>query len=187
MSDEINSSVLANYRLFVTRLDELCGKITNTLSSAISCRPGCSSCCCHLTVFPVEAAAVTAAVAIKLHALPSKEVRLLKERTALAKTESCPFLIESLCLLYEDRPIICRTHGLPLLVRADGEKRLDFCPENFREIASLPGSMVIDIDTLNQTLVAINAKFLKESPDSRFRGKERFTLAEVIKLALSEL
>ena len=174
-----NSSVLANYRLLVSRVDEICLNINSSFEAAINCRPGCSDCCCHLTIFAVEAAVLAEA----LQQLPLTDINLLAELADLPEAAPCPFLMDNLCLVYGDRPIICRTHGLPILTGTDGENRLDFCPENFRDITSFPGSSIVNIDAVNQALVAINAQFVKETPDNRFRGKERFSFAEVIRLA----
>jgi len=181
MSYRTNSSIFANYRLLVSRVDELCRNITGSFETAINCRPGCSDCCRHLTIFPVEAAALANA----LQRLPETAVRLLAESPGMPGA-SCPFLSDSLCLVYENRPIICRTHGLPILTETEGQRRVDFCPENFRDMASLPGSGIVNLDALNQALVAINAQFVKETDDHRFREKERFSFAEVIRMVLEK-
>jgi len=182
MSVHNSSPFLINYRLLVSRVDELCRSINCSFKTAINCRPGCSDCCRHLTIFPVEAAALAEA----LQELPTTAVNLLAKLADQPEEGPCPFLRDGLCLAYEDRPIICRTHGLPILTESDGEKRIDYCPENFRDITSLPGSGIVNIDAVNQALVAINAKFVNESPDARFRQKERFSLAEVIRIALEK-
>jgi Fe-S-cluster containining protein len=180
MSDSTNSSLFANYRLLVSRVDELCREINSSFKTAINCRPGCSACCRHLTIFPVEAAVLVKA----LQRLPLTSVELLAELPDLTEEGPCPFLRKGLCRVYEDRPIICRTHGLPILTEAGGERRVDFCPENFRDMASLPGSGIVNLDALNQALVAINAQFVNETDDNRFREKERFSFADIIRMAL---
>lgn len=181
MPDSVNSSTLANYHLLVDRVDELCRSISSDYRAEINCRAGCSGCCRHLTVFPVEAAALAAALQQLLPTL----AHLLSARAALPVSGSCPLLADHLCLAYEARPIICRTHGLPILTVSDGDKRLDYCPENFCHTTSLAGSSIINIDNLNQALVAINAQFVTIKVDSVFHHKERFTIAEVIGLALA--
>jgi hypothetical protein len=71
-----------------------------------------------------------------------------------------------------------------LLADDAGVKTVDCCPENFREMESLPGSAVIDLETLNSALVAVNALFVTKNDDECFKGKDRFTIAAVIFLAL---
>jgi len=44
---------------------------------------------------------------------------------------ACTFLYEGQCSIYEARPLICRTQGLPLFVAS--ENVLDYCPLNFKD------------------------------------------------------
>jgi len=164
---------LENYLALLSRVDELCGRTAERFESQISCRPGCDACCRHLSIFAVEAAALNAA----LGALAEPDAALIRLKAGNAAPEDpCPLLQDGLCLLYQARPIICRTHGLPLLITRAGESGVDFCPENFRELSSIPGSAVIDLDRLNAALAAINALFLQSFP-----GPERVTVAEAVK------
>lgn len=178
-----NSTELDNYRLLVNRIDELADRIDRLFAEQINCRPGCSSCCRHLTLFPVEAAALVAA----LRKLPASSRQVLADRGEMAENGPCPLLSDSRCLAYADRPIICRTHGLPLLTEIDGEKRVDFCPENFRGMTSLPGDGVMNLETINRTLVAINAQFVHDTADPDISGKERFSIAEIVRMATGKL
>lgn len=163
---------LDNYLALVSRVDQLCAQTVSRFESHISCRRGCDACCRHLSVFAVEAAAIREA----LSALPEAEAELIRGKAELAAADApCPLLEDGLCLLYEARPIICRTHGLPLLISRDGERAVDFCPENFQGLTGIPGSAVLDLDRLNETLAAINALYLQEFP-----GPERLTLAEAL-------
>ena len=163
---------LRNYLALLERVDQLCHGTQTRLASRISCRPGCDACCRHLSVFAVEAAALKEA----LNALPAAEADLIRQRARQAGPEApCPLLHDGLCQLYRARPIICRTHGLPLLISRDGESGVDFCPENFRGLESIPGSEVIDLDRLNALLTAVNALFLRSSP-----GPERLTVARAL-------
>ena len=165
---------LENYLTLLLRVDELCGRTAERLASHLSCRPGCDACCRHLSVCAVEAAALRQA----LRELPEAEAALIRQKALQSAPESpCPLLHEGLCLLYRARPIICRTHGLPILIQRDGESGVDFCPENFRELARIPGSDVIDLERLNSVLAAINALYLKLA-----LGPERLTVAEALSL-----
>jgi len=166
---------LANYLAFLERVDKLCAKITAEFAAEILCRAGCSGCCRHLNLFPVEAANLADAVG-KL----SPEIKeLLAGRTDWPEEGSCPLLLDDCCLVYRERPVICRTHGLPLLTEVEGERLVDFCEENFRGVTSLSGDMVIDLDTLNRTLVAINGRFELETRAISFCNK-RYSIAEII-------
>lgn len=163
---------LENYRALLQRIDEMCRATAERFEAHLACRPGCDSCCRHLSIFTVEAAALTRALA----QLPPEQAEVIRQAAAQAETEGpCPLLKGGLCLLYEARPIICRTHGLPLLVTRDDSKEIDFCPENFQGLASIPGSAVLDLERLNAALAAINALYLRSCP-----GPERLTLAQAL-------
>jgi len=165
---------LENYLALVDRIDELCQRTAQTFEQQISCRAGCDACCRHLSIFAVEAAALRQA----LRELPREAAALVRQAAISAgPNDPCPLLHNGLCLLYAARPIICRTHGLPLLVNRDGASSVDFCPENFRDLPSIPGSAVIDLERLNTMLAAINALYLQEFP-----GPERLTIAEALAL-----
>jgi Fe-S-cluster containining protein len=167
-------SGLENYLSLLGRVDELCSNTAERFDSQITCRPGCDACCRHLSIFAVEAAAVKAA----LSALAEPDAALIRHKAGMTGAEdACPLLHDGLCLLYRARPIICRTHGLPLLITRDGTSGVDFCPENFQNLSSIPGSAVIDLDRLNAALTAINALFLQSHP-----GPERMPLAQVLLL-----
>ena len=152
---------LENYLALKSRVDELCSSTARRFDAQISCRPGCDSCCRHLSVFAVEAAALHEA----MRAVAEADAALIRQAAAHATLQApCPLLRNGLCLLYQARPIICRTHGLPLLISRDGESGVDFCPQNFRELSSIPGDAVIDLDRLNATLAAINVLYLQSFP-----------------------
>jgi len=165
---------LSNYRQLVARVDALCARIEGDFRERIACRRGCDGCCRHLSLFPVEAAALAAALTEAPAALAA-EIR--KRARAAAEDGPCPLLKDGVCLLYEARPLICRTHGLPLLGRRDGERFIDYCPLNFQGMESLPASAVIDLETLNATLTAVNRLFVKESGGDEARAEERISIA----------
>jgi uncharacterized protein len=168
---------LENYRALLQRVDEICQQTATRFASEISCRPGCDACCRHLSIFAVEAAALHRA----LNQLPVKDAEFIRQAATDCPPDApCPLLHDGLCLIYRARPIICRTHGLPLLVNRDGASGVDFCPENFQGAESIPGSAVIDLDRLNATLLAINTLFVQSFP-----GPERLTMAQAL-LRLSD-
>ena len=167
---------LDNYRQLLARVDALCLEIGSILQGQITCSEGCSSCCTSITIFPVEAAALQAALA----ALPTEAAATIRRHVEEhADGERCPLLSRHRCLLYDARPVICRTHGLPIIFAADNGKQVDCCPLNLSESESLPGTAIIDLDRLNSVLVAVNALYLTQcdAPDDT---PERLTIAEAI-------
>ena len=159
MTNEKTDS-MRNYRELVRRVDSLCDAIGTRLAGHLTCRKGCDACCLHLSLFPVEASVLAEAV----KNLPAPQLDKLRERAINARPDGpCPLLEDHVCLVYQARPMICRTHGLPILSRIDGDAKVDFCPENCQELSALSGDTVIDIDRLNAALTAINALFLRET------------------------
>jgi len=162
----------------VARVDSLCREIRAVLSGRITCSEGCSSCCTAITLFPVEAAALNAA----LEALPdARQVAIRLHVAEHAGRERCPLLENHRCLLYAARPIICRTHGLPIIYSEGSERKVDCCPLNLGEGEQpLSGSAIIDLDRLNMLLVAVNALFLSHADAGGL--PERLTIAEALKV-----
>lgn len=162
------SHFLDNYKQLTARVDALCNGIAATLGEQIACSAGCSSCCTAITVFPVEAAAMRET----LENLPDIQTEKIRRHVSEhAVDERCPLLLHHHCMLYDARPIICRTHGLPIVYTSDGQRNSDCCPLNLTEAESLPGSSVIDLDKLNTLLVAVNATYLSqtETPETEIR------------------
>ena len=86
----------------------------------------------------------------------------------------CSFLTASgQCLIYQVRPLICRSHGAPVLVPLEGEREaLDACELNFLQgMSHLRQGDWIGVETLNTQLSLINILIYKE------RSGERVTLS----------
>jgi Fe-S-cluster containining protein len=167
---------LRNYRELVSRVDALCRRIEDDFREHLACRKGCSDCCRHLSLSRVEAAALGHA----LSAQPPARIAHIRERAQGAGPDGpCPLLDDGICLLYEARPLICRTHGLPVMVKREGERQVDFCPENFRGLASLPAQAVIDLETLNATLAAVDGLFAAEAGSIDLPSK-RLAIADAL-------
>jgi uncharacterized protein len=170
------NAALDNYRKFVTQVDALCNGIKGALHEHILCAEGCSACCASITIFPVEAAALNAA----LELLSTEEADAIRRHVKeFADGERCPLLLRHRCLLYAARPIICRTHGFPILYTENDKRRMDCCPLNLERCESLPGSAVIELDRLNTILVAINSLFISQAGQTSDLP-ERLSIAEAI-------
>jgi uncharacterized protein len=171
---------LGNYRNLVAKVDEHLSRISIEYGDLISCRKGCDGCCRHISLFPVEAVAMAASLR---EFSPAKSAHIRKlARTACAG--ACPLLENGSCLLYAYRPIICRTHGFPLLTDREGEKSLDFCPKNFKDVASFSASAVMNLDLLNTTLASINALFIASCDIYPCLPKNRLSVADALLLDL---
>ncbi len=150
---------LENYHRLLEKVDNLCEGIATLLGDALTCHVGCSSCCQAISVFPVEAAAMIEAAG----KLPAEQQAFLKQRLTLAPDDGrCPLLFNERCLLYQARPLICRTHGYPILLVEGQDKRVDVCPLNCIGMVQMPGEAMIDLERLNELLVSINLLYLRE-------------------------
>jgi Fe-S-cluster containining protein len=166
---------LENYKQLTARVDALCNAIAADLGEQIACSAGCSSCCTSITVFPVEAAAMREA----LENLPDQQAEKIRRHIAEhADDERCPLLLHHRCMLYETRPIICRTHGLPIVYSTDGQRNSDCCPLNLTEAESVSGSSVVDLDKLNTLLVAVNSIYMSQTESAETEA--RVTIAEAL-------
>lgn len=175
------NDLLQNYHNLVGKIDSLCNGVMTQCADSISCRKGCDSCCRHFSVFWVEAVNLARYVA----ALPQKQAALLRKKAGeLAGQDACPLLFDGACSLYAARPIICRTHGLPILTRSETTQSVDFCPKNFTQVDTIPGHLVIDLDTLNNTLVAINALFVSRYFDGSPPPTERLAIVDALFLKI---
>ncbi len=169
------SDALENYKQLITRVDALCTAIAATLGEQITCAAGCSSCCTSISIFPVEAAAMRET----LESLPHRRAEEIRQHVSEhAAEERCPLLHHHHCLLYESRPIICRTHGLPIIYTSEGQHTSDCCPHNLTDVTSISGTSVIDLDKLNTLLVAVNSIYLSQT--DRAETPVRLTIAEAV-------
>jgi uncharacterized protein len=159
--------MLANYRGLLAEVDRISSALEARYDAHLECKPGCTSCCRHdLTVFEVEAASVRAALLNlpqETQAIIIEQAEGVRARKALGQRHTCPFLIDSRCSIYELRPVICRTQGLPLLIKTeDGTDAVDFCPVNF----SAPGAYgeldpqyLLPLDFINVKLALANITY----------------------------
>jgi Fe-S-cluster containining protein len=160
---------LDHYRRLRDRIDRRSGRLVDMHCKHITCKAGCSDCCTDFSVFPVEYHAI-------LDDLRGAGIRELPDGGDAA----CAFLRDGLCTLYRFRPLICRTHGLPVAFLTDddgaAQMAVSFCPKNFGDAA--PADLefgpqnTLDLDDLNQELSEINERFTADagaSPSARPR------------------
>lgn len=166
---------LNNYRNLLAKIDELCRGIETRLGDKITCHEGCSSCCTHLSLFPVEAEALAQALTEASEELCER----IRNRARTADAEQCPLLEQNRCLLYASRPVICRTHGLPVLLNEEGGGRVDLCRLNGQGLETLEPADILDLERLNALLSTINNLFVQQQyPEGkRPQGRVPMSLA----------
>ena len=148
---------LQRYLELLNRIDKQTKRLVALHRKALVCRPGCTSCCTNLSVYPVE-----------FHAIRQAMTRagMDPEKLTFDTSASCGFLNEGLCRIYPFRPIICRTHGLPILFLDDSSGEysweVSFCELNFsgRGNIEFTDEMLLDIEEINTDLSRINHDFI---------------------------
>lgn len=190
----------AAYDRLTADIERFAAVLRARFPTAITCRLGCTGCCRqHLTVSPIEAdrlrrfvAALDAATKARLR----RQAQATRQREALLFRDAppqpttfppepeqsvpCPALLDGACAVYPARPVICRTHGFPLLYLDDDDNGLlEICPLNFTDDeAAVTERDVFDMTLVNTRLAAANLAFDAEGG--------RRSIAEVILTATDE-
>jgi Fe-S-cluster containining protein len=133
----------------------------------VQCAKGCSSCCvAGLSVCAVEAARVRGALAELGPSLRSK----VRAQATNPKRTQCVFLVDDACAVYEARPMVCRTQGLPLAyetgtipaerlsARAADGRDLTWCPLNYTEKAP-EASEIVDAMAIDKGVATLNRAY----------------------------
>lgn len=167
-------TILKTYNQLVVAIEKDMRRLESVHSGALQCRPSCDHCCAPFSLLPIEAAIVRKAHE-KLHA----ESKSIVSRQARDQNAQCPFLIQSTCSIYPSRPIICRTHGLPIAYIDEEKEAIEVsaCPINFPDHALFEREGLLFMDPFNAKLAEINYDF------ARSRGivaTARMTLHEII-------
>jgi Fe-S-cluster containining protein len=108
---------------FHKAVDEVAAPVELANAARLKCRAGCADCCVDgLTVFAIEAEEIALHHAAVLEEEPHPP-------------GGCAFLdAEKRCRIYEHRPYVCRTQGLPLRwIEDEGDEiyeARDICPLN---------------------------------------------------------
>lgn len=112
----------AALRVLHADIDREAGRVAKRHAERLRCGRGCSACCLdELTVRPIEADRIR-------EAHPA-----LPRDAAAGPVGACAFLdAEGACRIYDDRPSVCRSQGLPLRVLYESEageieERRDIC------------------------------------------------------------
>jgi Fe-S-cluster containining protein len=142
-NDPLAAAVLEKYHSLAALIDSHSEKTTASLKDEIVCGPGCDDCCLLSSVSAVEAQVIMEYTAL--------------HKIAALKNDKCPFLNGGLCSIYPARPVICRTHGLPVMI--DGEAHS--CEKNFTGSSDIGPEFILDLDTVNSHLAAVNLAWIK--------------------------
>ena len=160
-NDDASDDVLAEYLAVVAKVDAAASAAFALASDAVVCARGCDACCAPgLSVLPVEA---------------ERLARHLEQHPPVAgalgrRADRCVFLDDDgACGVYEARPLLCRTHGLPLITGTVDEARAargplrvidnaSVCELNFKGRAPRPAE-ILDAGRILALLVTVDRRF----------------------------
>ncbi len=154
MTDKANSGHQTSHLdALRARVDAFFVRVKGAHPGQMQCRRGCSACCQRdLRLLPVEWEPLAAAVL----ALPPEDRAAI--RTAIdagpGRGDQCVLLAgDGSCRAFEARPLVCRSHGLPVRL---GAARTT-CHLNFLgALPTLPDADVLDQTQLSVTLGLID-------------------------------
>lgn len=176
------------YDRLTAEVDQFLDGVYRRIGAGMVCGPGCDACCRNsLTLLPVEAFRLREGFDGLAASEKQKVTNACQALASEGRQGPCPVLHDGRCLLYEHRPLVCRTHGFPLYSTEFAERGgtpVDFCPLNFTEgskVETIPGESILNIDILNRKLFLVNKQFIDDMgwrhlvPDARIDMKELFT------------
>ena len=173
----MNSSgkvVFTPYFTLRKEIDSLCESLEKVHEKHLNCKKGCDLCCMAISVFPVEFYAIKAEL----------DFEVLTDLPVPKDEEQCRFLVDHSCTIYKSRPLICRTHGLPLLYMSmeSDEYELSLCELNFTEydFEDFDEENTYPMDRINSQLYQINKKFVGGFEGGKYHEQERIPLAKLI-------
>ena len=158
-----------------SEIDSLSETLEKEHQKHLSCKSGCDLCCMDYNIFPVEFYSILNELQIqkfKTKQLPKKEKEI----------SICVFLNEHKCTIYRSRPIICRTHGLPLLYNNDDDEwELSTCELNFTDFnfGQFSEKNTFAQDKYNSKLFVLNRNFVANFSDKKFDEKELIPLKKL--------
>lgn len=151
---------------------------------------GCRSNCC-LTRFDHHTLIEVLSIHFGLRALPVDRRRRIRAAAESAKTKMielqprqeslrvmCPLNEKERCVLYEQRPMICRLHGIPhVLHRPDGRTRTGPGCDDFYRQCGRGAAALLDRTPLYMAMADLERR-LREKLN--YRQKIKMTVAEII-------
>lgn len=151
----ISENNINDYFQLINEIEHITEKLSNIHSQHIKCCKTCSSCCEKFMVLPVEKYII------------ENQISKANFEIADSNSTSCKYLINNICSIYNFRPVMCRTHGFPLLYFNSDMQTYEFssCDMNFIdfELENLTEDICILMDEINTRLYSLNQKFIEEN------------------------
>ena len=178
----VSSSPSAPLQQLAVKIDGFFDRVMQRHPTDMQCASGCADCCMvELSVTAAEAAAVTALVAALatevrdgLGARARAAAPSVGTDAAPAPDRCCALDENNRCSIYAARPIVCRSHGVPVRLGGTRPEDITSCHRNFtaRGPAAADADCVLDQTLLSAMLLTINR--------AGGHGDDRRTLRDVI-------
>jgi len=146
--------MLKRYEQFLKEFDKVLEQYNKSQESHLKCQKGCSFCCKNGD-YPFSRLEMEYLMNGFMN-LPSEIKQKIRENINNVKGKDqyvCPFLINDLCILYERRGIVCRTHGLAYLY--EGNIKLPECANiglNYSDIFNKKTKEIIIDNPIKESL-----------------------------------
>jgi hypothetical protein len=145
---------VTRYTDVANKVDAFFERVAARHTRDMQCNSGCSDCCAvRLTVTGVEAQAIRDFVA----GWSSSRRATLAANVAAAPAGRCAALDPGgRCLVYDARPLVCRSHGVPIRMTAVSLPVVQACSRNFTERgpAAADPDCILDQTTLSALTLA---------------------------------
>lgn len=139
-----------HYRALVAKVDAFVARVATRHAAELRCAAGCASCChARLSVTAIEADAIATWAA----GLPTAARAAIAAAAAgpVAGDRCAALDADDRCRIYPARPLVCRSHGVPIRLHDRGLPVVTACALNF----TAHGPAAADPDcVLDQTLVS---------------------------------
>lgn len=143
--------VVSRYHDLAALVDTHVARVCQQYAGEIRCAGGCCSCCDRESLAALEAWNIYQYVCAEKPA-------------AGFDGQGCPFLENGLCVVYPVRPLICRSHGVP--VQLDGS--VHCCGLNFVNVQKVEADMILDQELVDRHLAVYNMAFVQLCDDPFF-------------------
>jgi uncharacterized protein len=165
----------AAYKKFISDINTQVDKYVALHRPYLRCTKGCSACCIDFNILPVEYFYIQ-------QTLENEGFDVENFEPENQDDSRCVFLKNHCCSIYQVRPYICRTHGLPLISMGDEEWELSACELNFTDAE--PEYLTVENcfmqDKANNELFLINKDFLDSSDVNQYSHFDMIPIRKLV-------
>ncbi len=161
------------YKILVNEIEQHTDILKNMHNKHMNCKNGCDLCCIDFSIFPIEYHYI-------LNEIEKENTKHELERKS--EGDICAFLKNHSCTIYQHRPIMCRTHGFPLIyANDDDEYELSACELNFTEFDFEDFTMenTLPQDKYNSKLFLLNREFIADFREKKYSETDLIPLKEL--------